>query len=319
VRLTLFARPPFSLSAVVGSHGWVRLAPFGGDDRTGGLTYVGQLDSGRVVEMLIQEVAGGVSVEVDGPLSEAEQAEVARKVGWMLGLGQDFSAFYALARAEPKLAHVEERAQGRLLRSPTLFEDTVKTILTTNTSWAGTIRMVEALVSQFGTPLPADPTRHAFLTPDQLAATDQDTLRSVTRLGYRAPYVLELARSVASSTLRLPLRPFDRAQDKLCSGQGSGQALDLEGFKTADIPTPQLHKQLLAIKGVGGYAAANLLMLLGRYDFVPVDSWALKLVSHEWYGGEPIGRAEVEAAFEHWGEWKGLAYWFWNWSYTGEA
>jgi 3-methyladenine DNA glycosylase/8-oxoguanine DNA glycosylase len=245
--------------------------------------------------MLIQEAESGVNVEVDSPLSEAEQAEMARQVGWMLGLGQDFSAFYALALKEPKLAHVEERAQGRVLRSPTLFEDTVKTILTTNTSWAGTIRMVKALVSQFGARLPADPARHAFPTPDQLAATDQETLRSAAGLGYRAPYVLELARRVASGTL------------------------DLEAFKTADIPTPQLRKQLLAIKGVGEYAAANLLMLLGRYDFVPVDSWALKMVSHEWYGGEPVGRAEVEAAFEHWGEWKGLAYWFWDWSYTNEA
>jgi len=295
MRWTLSARPPFSLPAVVGSHGWVRLAPFGEDDRTGGLTYVGLLESSRVLEMLIQEAEGSVSVEVDSPLSEAEQAEVARQVEWMLGLEQDFSAFYALAREEPKLAHVKERAQGRVLRSPTLFEDTVKTILTTNTSWAGTIRMVKALVSQFGTPLPAAPTRHAFPTPDQLAATDEETLRSAAGLGYRAPYVLELARRVASG------------------------ALDLEGFKTADIPTPQLRKQLLAIKGVGEYAAANLLMLLGRYDFVPVDSWALKMVSHEWYGGEPIGRAEVEAAFEHWGKWKGLAYWFWDWSYAGEA
>lgn len=295
MKLTLSARPPFFLSAVVGSHGWVRLAPFGEDDLTGGLTYIERLDSGRVVEMLIQEVTGGVSVEVDDQLSEAERDEVAREVEWMLGLKQDFSAFYALAREEPKLAHVEERAQGRLLRSPTLFEDTVKTILTTNTSWAGTIRMVEALVSQFGAPLPADPTRHAFPTPDQLAAADEKMLRTEARLGYRAPYVLELARFVASGTL------------------------DLESLKTTDIPTAQLRRRLLVIKGVGEYAVANLLMLLGHYDFVPVDSWALKMVSHEWYGGEPVGRPEVEAAFERWGEWKGLAYWFWDWSYTGET
>jgi len=302
MKLTLSACPPFSLSAVVGSHGWVRLAPFGEDELTGGLTYVERLDSGRVVEMLIQEATGGVSVEVDGQLSEAERDEVAHEVEWMLGLEQDFSDFYALAREEPKLAHVEERAQGRLLRSPTLFEDTVKTILTTNTSWAGTIRMVKALVSQFGAPLPADPTHHAFPAPDQLAAADEETLRTEARLGYRAPYVLELARSVASGTL------------------------DLESLKTTDIPTAQpfdwaqdkLRKGLLAIKGVGEYAVANLLMLLGHYDLIPVDSWALKMVSHEWYGGEPVGRAEVEAAFERWGEWKGLAYWFWDWSYTGQ-
>jgi 3-methyladenine DNA glycosylase/8-oxoguanine DNA glycosylase len=27
----------------------------------------------------------------------------------------------------------------------------------------------------------------------------------------------------------------------------------------------------------------------------------------------PVGKAEVEAAFERWGEWRGLAYWFWDW------
>lgn len=295
MKLTLAACLPFSLSSVAKSHGWVKLASFEMDTHTGGLAYVARLDSGLVVELLIQETAGGVNVEVDGQLDETERKEVTRKVAWMLGLDQDFSAFYALARQEPKLACVKEQVQGRILRSSTLFEDVVKTILTTNTSWAGTIRMVGSLVSQFGAPLPADPTRHAFPTPDQLAAADEETLRSEARLGYRAPYVLELARSVASG------------------------ALDLESFKATDVPTAQLRQRLLVIKGVGDYAAANLLVLLGRYDFVPVDSWALKMVSHEWYGGEPVGRAEVEAAFERWGEWKGLVYWFWDWSYADEA
>jgi 3-methyladenine DNA glycosylase/8-oxoguanine DNA glycosylase len=60
-------------------------------------------------------------------------------------------------------------------------------------------------------------------------------------------------------------------------------------------------------------------VLLGRYDFVPVDSWAMKVVSHEWYDGQPISRADVEAAFEPWGAFKGLAYWFWEWSYLNEV
>jgi 3-methyladenine DNA glycosylase/8-oxoguanine DNA glycosylase len=105
---------------------------------------------------------------------------------------------------------------------------------------------------------------------------------------------------------------------ELAQAVASG-ALDPEALKTADISTAELRKRLLALKGVGDYAAANLLMLLGRYDFVAVDSWALKMVSHEWYNGESIGKAEVEAAFERWGEWKGLAYWFWDWSYASQA
>ena len=294
MKFSLSACPPFSLKSVVKSHGWASLAPFNLDSHTDELAYVYRLESGQVVEILIQEVSDGVNIEVDGTFNEAERDEVSRNVGYMLELEQDFNHFYRLARSEPKLASVEERAQGRLLRCPTLLEDVVKTILTTNTMWTGTIRMVEKLVSQFGDPLPADPTRHAFPTAEQLAATEEEVLRSTVRLGYRAPYVLELARDVASGTL------------------------DLESLKTADIPTVQLRKRLLSIKGVGGYAVANLLMILGRYDYVPIDTWALKVVSHEWHGGESVGRAEVEAAFERWGEWKGLAYWFWDWSYAGE-
>lgn len=290
MRLTLPARTPFSLSAVVRSHGWADLAPFAWNLDAGELTRVERLASGCVVSLLVREAEGGVTVEASAPLDEAEREEVARKARWMLGLEQDYAAFYALARRAPELAHVERGAKGRLLRSPTLFEDVVKTILTTNTSWAGTVRMAGALVSRFGAALPTDPSRRAFPTPGQLAASDEEAFRSEAGLGYRAPYVLELARSVASGELAL------------------------EQLRRSDLPTDQLREQLLAIKGVGDYAAAHLLILLGRYDFVPVDSWARRMVSREWYDGQPVGRAEVEGAFERWGAWQGLVYWFWDWS-----
>ncbi len=130
--------------------------------------------------------------------------------------------------------------------------------------------------------------------PFLLAAADIETLQKRARLGYRAPYVLELAQRVASGELAL------------------------EAWKTAVWSTPDLRKQLLSLKGVGPYATATLLMLLGHYDAVPVDSWALKLVSYEWHDGRPVGRAEVEKAFAGWGQWQGLAYWFWDWAYHHE-
>jgi len=89
--------------------------------------------------------------------------------------------------------------------------------------------------------------------------------------------------------------------------------MDLEALRRTELPTTELRRRLLAIKGIGGYAAGNLLNLLGRYDYLPVDSWALKMVSQEWHGGQAVTPADVEAAFAEWGEWKGLAYWFWDW------
>ncbi len=315
MKRTLSARPPFSFRAVADSHGWRQLAPFSGD--ADGLSYIARLSTGRVTVLHLAAAPDGAQIESADALAEGEQAEIATMAGWMLALDQDLSAFYAAAQHEPKLAQVAERAQGRLLRSPTLFEDVVKTILTTNTTWSGTIRMVQALVDLFGAqlddvssgplegpssspldelasgPLPAEPVRRAFPLPKSIAQTDVETLRRDARLGYRAPYVLELARRIDSGTL------------------------DLEALKTAELPTDELRKRLRAIKGVGPYAVANLLMLLGHYDAIPIDSWALTLVSKEWHGGAAIGPAEVEAAFAHWGQFKGLAYWFWEWSNAG--
>jgi 3-methyladenine DNA glycosylase/8-oxoguanine DNA glycosylase len=90
---------------------------------------------------------------------------------------------------------------------------------------------------------------------------------------------------------------------------------DLESLKRSRLPTLELRKELLSINGVGPYAAANLLLILGRTDFIPIDSWALKLVSHEWHDGKPVTPKDVEKHFERWGEFKGLAFWFWDWKY----
>lgn len=281
------ATPPFSLSAVVESHGWWQLPPFSWDASAGLLTRVEQLSSGRVVKLFVREGDDGVIVEAGEELTAA--GEITEKVGWMLQLSQDFSEFYALAQDEPHLADVMRSAKGRILRSPTLFEDVVKTVLTTNVQWSGTIRMTESLVDQFGPSLPGDRSQCAFPTPDALADAGESSLRAAG-LGYRAPYVLDLAHSVVSG------------------------ARDLEALSDKGLPSEEVHRRLLAITGVGEYAAASIMMLLGHYAFLPVDSWARTMVSREWYGGEPVGRAEVESAFEAWGSWKGLAYWFWNWS-----
>jgi 3-methyladenine DNA glycosylase/8-oxoguanine DNA glycosylase len=288
MNFTLTAAAPFTLQSVLRSHGWVQLAPFSAQAPYQEFTYVNQLENGRVTSWRVQAAEGGAGVSVKGNLNEAEQAEISAKLARMLDLERDLSSFYTIAEQEPKLSYVAERARGRILRSATLFEDTVKTILTTNTAWSGTKRMVRALVDLYGRPLPGDPDRRAFPTPAQLAAADADALRQEAKLGYRAPYVSELARRVDSGDL------------------------DLAALETADLPTPQLRKELLKIKGIGAYAAANLLMLLGRTDYIPIDSYALKVVSDEFHDGQPVKPADVEAAFARFGEWKGMAFWFWD-------
>ena len=209
----------------------------------------------------------------------------------MFGLDQDFSAFYKAARGEPKLRKARRLAHGRVLRSPTFFEDVLKTILTTNTLWAATKRMNLNLISSFGSPGSGGVQGVSDARTD--CRRGYGCPASKVRVGYRAPAIHELARRVASGEL------------------------DIESFKTSTLPTLELRKELLKIRGVGPYAAANLLMILGRPDFIPIDTYAMKMVSHEWHRGRPVTPKQVEKAFRKWGEYKGLAFWFWDWKYNG--
>lgn len=292
MRFTLPARKPFNFLSVIQSHGWYQLAPFDFDEGSNTLHYVVQLANGRVIELHMRDGMDGVAVETE-KLDKLERREVAGKVAWMFGLDMDFSRFYAASHGEPKLARLQARALGRVLRSPTLFEDVIKTILTTNTLWTATRNMTRKLVNEFGAPLEEEPEKRAFPTPASIAASSPEVLKEKVRVGYRASAIHGLGVRVATGEL------------------------DLESLKTSTLPTLELRKQLLTLNGVGPYAAANLLMILGRTDFIPIDSYALKMVSHEWYKGKPVTAKEVEKRFEKWGEFKGLAFWFWDWSYKG--
>jgi 3-methyladenine DNA glycosylase/8-oxoguanine DNA glycosylase len=265
MKFTLSARPPFNFLSVINSHGWRQLAPFSYDEGSKTLSYVLRLSNGRVIELHFRDTAEGVNVETE-KLDRIERKEVADKVRWMFGLDMDFSHFYTASRVEPKLAHAKKLARGRVLRSPTVFEDVIKTILTTNTLWAATKNMTLKLVNELGQTIarsgeshpsqPGDeaPIKKAFPTPDAIAASDPDFLKGKIRVGYRAPAIHQLAVRVASGKF------------------------DLESLKTSELTTLELRKVLLTINGVGPYAAANLLMILGKHDFIPIDSYALKMV-----------------------------------------
>ena len=298
MRFSISARPPFNFLSVVNSHGWRQLAPFSYNEEDRTLCYVLRLTNGRVIELKFRDGMDGVIVETK-KLGAAERREVKEKAGWIFGLDMDFSHFYAASRGEPKLAGAKKLALGRVLRSPTLFEDVIKTILNTNTLWTVTKNMTHKLVNELGAsttpaaPLRAGANNKAFPTPEAIAASSPEFLKEKIRVGYRASAIHQLAIRVASG------------------------AMDLESLKTSHLQTLELRKELLRINGVGPYAAANLLLILGRTDFIPIDSWALKLVSQEWYDGKPVTPKDVEKHFERWGEFKGLAFWFWDWNYKG--
>ena len=132
------------------------------------------------------------------------QQDVVAGVRHVLRLDHDLSGFYAMAEHDPDLAWAAGGA-GRMLQGPSVFEDVVKTVCTTNCAWSATVRMVNALVEHLGEPAigGAGPLSNAFPTPERMADTPEAFYRDVARAGYRGAYLRSLARSIADGALDL--------------------------------------------------------------------------------------------------------------------
>jgi N-glycosylase/DNA lyase len=201
----------------------------------------------------------------------------------MLRLGDDLSPFYAVAAADDDLSWAVSGA-GRMLRSPTLYEDVVKTICTTNCAWGGTVRMTTALVTELGPQAPGG--GRAFPSPTVMAETDESFYRDVARAGYRGPYLRSLAASVAEGTTVL-----DELEDP-------------------ELPDDEVAARLLALPGVGPYAAAHVMTTaLGRYSRLILDSWTRPTYMRLAGAKRKLADKTIERRFKRYGPYAGLAFW----------
>ena len=273
----------FSFKRTAASHGWCDLLPFAIDSTSCTLTRVIDIGQAQPITVTISEAKHAVKVTTARKLSQRAIDKVMRDVRHTLRLDDDMRKFYTLVARDPEFAWIARDGAGRMLRSPTCFEDLVKTICTTNCSWALTTKMVNAMVGALGRET-ADG-RRAFPTPEAMAAMPESFYRNEVRAGYRAPYFIELAERVASGEL------------------------NVESWLTSALPTKELTREMKRVKGVGDYAAENLLKLIGRYDGLALDSWVRPTFARLRKGGGSVTDSEIEQFYARFGEWRGLALW----------
>jgi len=85
---------------------------------------------------------------------------------------------------------------------------------------------------------------------------------------------------------------------------------DLQALEDPTLLTKELRRALLGIKGVGSYAAATLLMILGRYEELAIDTEMRAFVAKKYFQGQRASEAQIRAIYVPWGRWQYLAYWF---------
>jgi len=271
--LRVAAPAPFSFSTVVRSHGWYDLPPFHYDPK------------GRALTVTVSAPAGGTSIrfrdaehgiEVDGGSADPEAAlrAIAQRV---FSLDVDLTGFAAAAAADPDLSWAVARGAGRFLRAPSLWEDAVKMLFTTNCSWAATRGMVRRLIENFGE-------GGAFPGPGAIARRREGTLARHVRSGYRTAPLLAFARNVDSGRL------------------------DLSRWEDARLESGEVRERIVEQPGFGPYAAEGLLRLIGRHDYFAIDSWTRMKYRKLHPGRGTIERA-IARRYRRYGKFQGLAFW----------
>jgi len=279
----------FSFDGVVRSHGWYDLPPFVYERGSGVLKTVVDRDPhtpslSRGERGKAAGKAAAISFRVRGGRLEAESdsldrdalSRIARRV---FSLDVDLDAFALTIAGEPDLARALASGRGRILRAPTLFEDAVKMLFTTNCSWAATKGMVVRLIATAGAEGAAFPTAAA------VASLSAAKLKAKIRCGYRAESLARLARRVARGEL------------------------DLAQWERGGAAAEEVRVAIRSEHGFGPYAAEGLLRILGRHDFFAIDSWVRQEYRRRHPGPRRTTDRAIARRYARYGVHRGLALW----------
>jgi 3-methyladenine DNA glycosylase/8-oxoguanine DNA glycosylase len=288
------------------SHGVASLPPMNIEEAPPKLEVTLPVAGRRPRTVTVEPAGDGratMTIQGSRPPSARTKDELFRTVQHILRLDEDLSHFYEVCAADADLAWVVSGA-GRMIRSATVFEEVVKTICTTNCTWSATERMVGALVEHLGERAQGAPSTglagRTFPTPEVMAETDEDFYRDVARAGYRGAYLISLARSVADGTV------------------------DLEELGSAgreEVPDEDVERRLLALPGVGPYAAAHIMMMIGRYSKLILDSWTRPTYARI-AGYKKVKDSTIQRRWRRYGPYAGLAFWLYitrSWVQEQEA
>ena len=226
-----------------------------------------------------------VTATVADNIAKEDLEQLRKHLNWMFREEEQFEEFWVLCARSSTLTAIADNGSGALLRSGSLFEDVIKTLCTVNCTWQNTLNMVHNLCEYFGNAVPnVDHSNFTFPTPATLANASDESLKKA-RLGFRGAWIRGFAKGVVSGDIDLP-------------------------SWTSRTDSTDLRKDLLQLKGFGPYVVDHILMMLGHYEFLPIDSIATKyLAQHDNESLSSI-RSNAELRFADWSKYKFLAFHF---------
>lgn len=274
---------PFEFKLCLMGHGWIALSPHHFDEQAERWQTVLRVGSKVVDALIYTRDAKSLRVEITAKtkLATTEVASVRQQLRHMMRLDDDLSAFYTACKSESQRHWIANRGGGRLLRSAQVFEDLMKLLFTTNTTWSSTELMTRNLVEAIGSKAPSG--NRAFPTAKQ-CVRDENFYRDIVRCGYRAGAAIKLAQSFADREL---------TNDMFLAPQ----------------PSEELWDRLCGLRGFGPYAAGQAMRLCGHYDRLAIDSWCRATIAKMDGRKKPPTDKAIERRYAKLAPFQGLAMW----------
>jgi 3-methyladenine DNA glycosylase/8-oxoguanine DNA glycosylase len=211
-----------------------------------------------------------------------------RSVTRSIGAAEDLSEFYAMAEKDEilKLAVADLRGMHNTMAS-TIFPDAVLAITLQMTTITRSNQMMGCLLKSYGDVAEFDgKTVHTWPRPSTLAAVPPDVLAKSCNMGYRAKYMVKLAKKI-----------------------------DSEGFPDVEelekLSPMEAKKMLLELPGIGDYSAD----IINPHGGFPIDVWSADVFGLLLFGKEPSDKdKEIQLikkeGIRRWGKWSWMAFYY---------
>lgn len=203
-----------------------------------------------------------------------------------LDLDRDYAGIKETLAGDPVMREAIAFGQGIRILNQEKWETLLSFIISQNNNIPRIKKCIEALARTLGEKQCEfeGKTYYSLPAPHVLAAATPEDL-APCRLGYRAKYLIETAKKVASE------------------GMGS-----LERLGAPELPAEETLDALQCYCGVGPKVANCIaLFAMGKREAFPIDTW-VKKVMHELYGIGEKDRKEMERfAAENFGPYGGIA------------
>ncbi|HIJ54705.1 MAG TPA: hypothetical protein HPQ03_01130 [Deltaproteobacteria bacterium] len=275
----------YDLDMTCRAHGWKNLAPFSWNDDTRTLFFAVLCENNPLgVSVYQNRKSLDVEIASHNTLKKTDLSQTEAMIRRSLGLDLDISpVLKAAEKAGPEYVRLMKKGAGRLLRSPTFWEDAAKTLFTTNCTWSLTQKMCRAVCSSTFTE-PAPSGMHPFPHPGRFARYSAKKLKAMLPIGYRADYFKELC-------------------DRFSKDPNMG-GLEVNGYDYHHAD--QIVRRS---KGFADYACSQLLVFAGYFHEIPVDTTVVAFLKRN-HPRVRKPKSFIDRRYRKWGPYKWWGYKF---------